>query len=79
MLYNHWVNAGWALTLTVSAAMFSVVVFASMFGTFVPLMLKRINIDPAVATGPFVTTLNDIIGMFIYLTFGTLFYNLLMV
>lgn len=76
--YNYIVDAGWPLSLTVSAAMFSVVVFASMFGTFVPLLLKRINIDPAVATGPFVTTLNDIIGMFIYLTFGALFYALLL-
>lgn len=76
--YNYFVAADIALTGTVAAAMFAVVVFASLFGTFVPMALKRINIDPAVATGPFVTTMNDIIGMFIYLTFGTLFYALWM-
>lgn len=76
--YNYFIDADAALTGTVACAMFAVVVFASLFGTFVPMFLKRINIDPAVATGPFVTTLNDIIGMFIYLTFGTLFYALLM-
>jgi len=74
--YNYFIGAELALTGTVAAAMFSVVVFASLFGTFIPLFLSKIKIDPAVATGPFVTTLNDIIGMFIYLMFGTLFYNL---
>jgi magnesium transporter len=76
LTYNHLAGADLALTGTVAAAMFSVVVFASLFGTFIPMFLKRINIDPAVATGPFVTTINDIIGMFIYLTFGALFYAL---
>lgn len=75
--YNKIVGADLALTLTVTAAMFSVVVFASLFGTFVPLLLNRLKIDPAVATGPFVTTMNDIIGMFLYLTIGSLFFALL--
>jgi len=75
--YNEFAGADFALTSTVTAAMFSVVVFASLFGTFVPLLLNRMKIDPAVATGPFVTTMNDIIGMFIYLTIGTLFFSLL--
>ncbi|MBR8538244.1 magnesium transporter [Carboxylicivirga sediminis] len=75
--YNRVVGADLALTMTVSAAMFSVVVFANLFGTFVPLLLNRLKIDPAVATGPFVTTLNDIIGMFLYLTIGTLFFSMI--
>ncbi|NPA37363.1 MAG: magnesium transporter, partial [Chlorobi bacterium] len=62
--YNFMIGSDVALTLTVSVAMFSVVIFASLFGTFIPLLLDRIKIDPAVATGPFITTLNDIIGMF---------------
>ncbi len=73
-VYNKLDGADIALTLTVTAAMFSVVVFASLFGTFVPLLLNRLKIDPAVATGPFVTTMNDIIGMFLYLTIGSLFF-----
>jgi len=72
--YNKVKGADLALTLTVTAAMFSVVVFASLFGTFVPLVLNRLKIDPAVATGPFVTTMNDIIGMFLYLTIATEFF-----
>jgi len=73
--YNYILGSPEALTLTVSGAMFSVVIFASVFGALVPLFLDKIKIDPAVATGPFVTTLNDIIGMGIYLTIGTYFYQ----
>ncbi len=72
--YNTLVGSHEALTFTVSGAMFSVVVFASIFGALVPMLLNKMKIDPAVATGPFVTTLNDIIGMAIYLTIGTFFY-----
>jgi len=74
-VYNYAIGSSQALTLTVAAAMFSVVVFASLFGTFLPLLLDRINIDPAVATGPFITTLNDISGMFVYLTLGAYFFT----
>jgi magnesium transporter len=48
-----------------------VIVFAALFGTFVPLMLDRYDIDPALATGPFITTANDIIGLLIYFAVGT--------
>ncbi|MFO8002129.1 MAG: magnesium transporter [Marinilabilia sp.] len=73
--YNYFIGSPDALTFTVAGAMFSVVVFASVFGALVPLFLDKIKIDPAVATGPFVTTLNDIIGMGMYLTIGTFFYQ----
>ncbi len=73
--YNYAIGSSDALTFTVSGAMFSVIIFASVFGALVPLVLNKIKIDPAVATGPFVTTLNDIIGMGIYLTIGTFFYQ----
>ena len=53
-------------TIAVSASLFAVVIFASVFGTLVPLMLERFNIDPALATGPFITISNDMIGMLIY-------------
>jgi magnesium transporter len=73
--YNFMIKSDPALTITVSAAMFSVVIFASLFGTFIPLLLNRIKIDPAVATGPFITTLNDIVGMFIYLSIAVYFFS----
>jgi magnesium transporter len=65
-----------ALTFTVSIALFSVIVTAAMFGTVTPLLLDRAKVDPALATGPFVTTLNDIVGLLIYFTLGHLMYGL---
>ena len=58
------------LSLTVSLSLLSVIVFAALFGTFIPLTLERYNIDPALATGPFITTVNDILGLFIYFWIG---------
>ena len=58
----------YALTISVSIALFIVIVFASISGTFVPLALNRFKIDPALATGPFITTVNDITGLLIYLS-----------
>lgn len=75
-LYNLILSDSFALTLTVSIALFSVVIFASLFGTLVPLMLQRFNIDPALATGPFITTTNDIIGLSIYLGMGRALYGI---
>ncbi len=54
-------------TLAVSLSLMAVVLFASIFGTFVPLTLERFKIDPALATGPFISITNDIIGMMIYM------------
>lgn len=64
------------LGLVVSISLFTVILFAATFGTLIPLVLNRYNIDPALATGPFVTTLNDIVGLFIYFTVGMLLYHI---
>ncbi|MGY8988852.1 MAG: magnesium transporter [Flavobacteriales bacterium] len=58
------------LSLTVSLSLFAVIVFAALFGTFVPLTLDKYKIDPALATGPFITTVNDILGLVIYFLIG---------
>lgn len=52
---------------SVSISLFSVIIFASLFGTFVPMALDKLKIDPAIATGPFVTITNDLVGMLIYM------------
>ncbi len=65
----------WQLAATVSAALLTVVLCASFLGTFVPLTLNRFKINPALATGPFVTTLNDIIGITIYFLMGRILYG----
>lgn len=64
------------LGLVVSISLFTVIIFAAIFGTLIPLVLNRYKIDPALATGPFVTTLNDIVGLFIYFTVGMLLYQI---
>lgn len=75
--YNLLINESWALAATVSVALFTVILCASFLGTFVPLTMHRFKINPALATGPFVTTLNDIIGISIYFLVGRLLYNVL--
>ncbi len=70
LLYSFFFAPSLALSLTVSTALMSVILFASVFGTFVPLALNKLKIDPALATGPFITTSNDIIGLFIYFMIG---------
>ena len=59
-----------AMPITVTVSLFVVIVFASIFGTAFPLLLHKIKIDPALATGPFITLTNDIIGLNIYLCIG---------
>jgi len=54
------------LGITVTVSLISVIVIASLIGTFIPLLLNRFGIDPALATGPFITTSNDICGILIY-------------
>ncbi len=61
---------GMGLSLTVSISLLVVIVFSALFGTFVPLILEKYKIDPALATGPFITTANDILGLFIYFMIG---------
>lgn len=55
-----------AVTLSVATSLFTVVMFASILGTVVPLTLEKLKINPALATGPFIQISNDIIGLLIY-------------
>jgi len=75
--YNLLISESWALAATVSLALITVILCASFLGTFVPLMMNRFKINPALATGPFVTTLNDIIGISIYFIVGRLLYSII--
>lgn len=76
-LYNFFFNGNMGLTYSVSITLFIVMIFASLFGTVIPLVLNKLNIDPAVATGPFITTTNDILGLLIYMTVAQLFFKIL--
>lgn len=62
-----WVTKGSFITaLAISASLIAVIIVAGLIGTFVPLFLDKRGIDPAIATGPFITTSNDIFGILIY-------------
>ncbi len=60
------VGFSFKMAVTVAISLITVIILASLIGTFVPLMLDKKGIDPAVATGPFITTSNDIFGLFIF-------------
>ncbi len=60
----------------VSISLFCVVIFASVFGTMVPMLLEKLNIDPAIATGPFISITDDIVGMIIYMFVSSLLIDL---
>ena len=55
-----------ALCMAVSVSLFAVVIFATVFGTLVPLTLEKLKINPALATGPFIQITNDVVGLLIY-------------
>ncbi len=60
---------------TVSIALFSVVLLASFMGTITPLLLHKFGINPALASGPFITTVNDLLGLAIYFAVAHLLYG----
>lgn len=72
--YTLITEADLRLSLTIATSLFSVIVFAGIFGTLIPLILNKRNIDPALATGPFITTMNDIIGQLIYFSIAWFFF-----
>ena len=54
------------LSITISLSMLCVIVVAALIGTSIPILLDKKGIDPAIATGPFITTSNDIFGIFLF-------------
>lgn len=65
-----------SLAATVSIALFSVVLLASFMGTVTPLVLNRFGVNPALASGPFITTTNDLLGLAVYFSVAHVLYNL---
>ncbi|HHB51483.1 MAG TPA: magnesium transporter, partial [Saprospiraceae bacterium] len=66
VVFSHLFGLGWLFSLSIAISLLTVIIIASLIGTFIPLILNRIGIDPALATGPFITTSNDIFGLFIF-------------
>ena len=69
---NFLLNVEIIIGVIVTIALVSVIIIASLIGTFVPLLLNKFGIDPALATGPFITTSNDICGILIYFSIAKL-------
>lgn len=66
-----------AVTISVAVSLFAVVMFATILGTAVPLTLEKLNINPALATGPFIQISNDIVGLILYVYIAKAFLALL--
>lgn len=67
LLMSHFVfGTEYLVSITIAIALIAVIVMAALIGTFIPIFLDKRGIDPAVATGPFITTSNDVFGILIY-------------
>ncbi len=66
IIFGQIVNQDLLMSLTIAGSMMGVIVIAALVGTFVPIILEKQGIDPAIATGPFITTANDIFGIFLF-------------
>ena len=66
IIFGEIINQDMLLSLTVAGSMMSVIIISALVGTFIPIILDKQGIDPAIATGPFITTANDIFGIFLF-------------
>jgi magnesium transporter len=75
MIFGLITNMEPIFSFTVAISMLSVIIVASLIGTFVPIILDKRGIDPAIATGPFITTSNDIFGIFLFFFIAKIMLN----
>ncbi|MCH1385541.1 MAG: magnesium transporter [Flavobacteriaceae bacterium] len=73
ILFGMITNQPTEVSMTIAISMLCVIIVAALVGTFVPIILNKNNIDPAIATGPFITTSNDIFGIFLFFYIAKLF------
>ena len=66
LIFGQIINQSFLVSVTIAGSMMLVIVVAALVGTFVPIILNKQGIDPAIATGPFITTANDIFGIFLF-------------
>lgn len=67
------VYGSFALSLIVASSLFITLSFSTITGAIVPIIITKLKLDPAIASGPFITTLNDILGLIVYFTIATTF------
>ncbi len=66
VIFGYFQGLDTKISFTIALSMLCVIVVSALVGTFVPIVLDKNNIDPAIATGPFITTSNDIFGIFLF-------------
>ena len=73
IIFGLIINQDINISLTIAGSMMGVIIIAALIGTFVPIFLNKKGIDPAIATGPFITTCNDIFGIFLFFYIAKIF------
>ena len=73
ILFGLIINQPLELSLVISLSMLCVIIVAALIGTSIPIILEKKGIDPAIATGPFITTSNDIFGIFLFFYIAKIF------
>ena len=73
IIFGLIINQDISISLTIAGSMMGVIIIAALIGTFVPIFLNKNGIDPAIATGPFITTCNDIFGIFLFFYIAKIF------
>ena len=66
IVFGLLINQSLEMSITISVSMILVIIVAALIGTSVPIILEKFGIDPAIATGPFITTGNDVIGILLF-------------
>ena len=66
LIFGQLVDQSFLVSATIAGSMMLVIVVSALVGTFIPIVLNKQGIDPAIATGPFITTANDIFGIFLF-------------
>ena len=73
ILFGFIIQQELTISLTIAGSMMGVIIIAALIGTFVPIILNKRGIDPAIATGPFITTANDIFGILLFFYMAKIF------
>ena len=73
IIFGLLINQDIKISLTIAGCMMGVIIIAALIGTFIPIFLNKKGIDPAIATGPFITTCNDIFGIFLFFYIAKIF------
>ncbi len=73
IIFGLLINQDIIISLTIAGSMMGVIIIAALIGTFIPIFLNKKGIDPAIATGPFITTCNDIFGIFLFFYIAKIF------